>query len=148
LLLTIFLLASLSMVLGVGKRCFLDRIYKLQEVSHRIACGDLHVRASSFVEGGELGDLAHSFDDMSKQIAAREQALVETVKEREEVIAQLQDAISQIGTLTSLIPICAYCKKIRDDTGYWNQLESYLSKHADMKFSHGVCPDCKKKVFD
>jgi len=148
LLLTIFLLASLSLVLVAGKRCFLDRIYKLQEVSHRIACGDLHVRASSFVEGGELGALANSFDEMSQQIAAREQALVETVKEREEVIAQLHEAIGQIGTLSSLIPICSYCKKIRDDQGYWNQLEAYLSKYADLKFSHGVCPDCKKKVFD
>jgi HAMP domain-containing protein len=147
-LLSVFLLASLILAMVIGKRCFLDRIYKLQEVSHRIAKGDLNVSVSSSVEGGELGDLAHSFDEMGKQIAAREQELVETVKEREEVILQLQVAMSEIGTLSSLIPICAYCKKIRDDKGYWSQLEAYFTKHADVKFSHGVCPECAKTVFD
>jgi len=63
------------------------------------------------------------------------------------LISQLRMAISQIKTLRGLLPICASCKKIRDDRGYWNQIENYLLKHTDAAFSHGICPDCVKKLY-
>ena len=59
---------------------------------------------------------------------------------------ELIDAKDEIRTLAGLIPICATCKKIRDDKGSWNQLEAYLSEHADMKFTHGMCPECMQKM--
>ena len=65
-------------------------------------------------------------------------------QEREHMIAQLQNALSKVKTLSGLIPICSHCKKIRDDQGYWNQLESYLHEHSDAKLSHGICPECLK----
>ena len=67
-------------------------------------------------------------------------------KERETTQA-LRDALSQIKTLSGLIPICASCKKIRDDKGYWNQLEAFIQEHSEAEFSHGFCPDCMKKLY-
>jgi CheY-like chemotaxis protein len=62
-------------------------------------------------------------------------------------LTELKSALAQVQTLSGLLPICSYCKKIRDDKGYWNQLEAYLSDHSDAKFSHGICPDCQKKYY-
>ena len=59
----------------------------------------------------------------------------------------LRDALVQIKTLSGLIPICASCKKIRDDKGYWNRLETYIQEHSEAEFSHGICPDCMKKLY-
>jgi PAS domain S-box-containing protein len=68
-------------------------------------------------------------------------------KERERLIAELQDALSQVRTLSGMLPICSSCKKIRDDKGYWNQIETYLREHSEAEFSHGICPDCAKKLY-
>jgi hypothetical protein len=62
--------------------------------------------------------------------------------EREALIAELTGAMAEIRTLEGIIPICASCKKIRDDHGYWNQLETYIADHSRAHFSHGLCPDC------
>ena len=67
--------------------------------------------------------------------------------EKERLIKELQKALAEIKTLSDLLPICAYCKNIRDDKGYWNKLESYITEHAGTRFSHGICPDCMKKNF-
>lgn len=66
-------------------------------------------------------------------------------EERKKLVVELQDALSKIKTLQGIIPICSYCKKIRDDKGNWDQLESYISHHSDAKFSHGACPECYQK---
>ena len=68
--------------------------------------------------------------------------------EQRELIAKLQDALANIRTLKGLLPICASCKKIRDDKGYWSQIEVYVRDHSDAEFSHGLCPDCARKYFD
>ncbi len=60
-------------------------------------------------------------------------------------VRQLEEAMAHIKTLQGFIPICSYCKKIRDDKNYWQQIESYLADHADIQFSHGICPDCYEK---
>jgi len=57
-------------------------------------------------------------------------------------ITELEDASAHIQTLKGLIPICANCKKVRDDKGYWNRIEEYIGKHSEAEFSHGICPDC------
>ena len=62
--------------------------------------------------------------------------------QREQVIKELRHALGQVRTLHGLIPICAWCKKIRNDEGYWQQLEAYISQHTEADFSHGMCPDC------
>ncbi|HEO70249.1 MAG TPA: PAS domain S-box protein [Candidatus Hydrogenedentes bacterium] len=68
-------------------------------------------------------------------------------QEREKLIQELRNALAQIKTLRGLLPICACCKKVRDDNGYWNQIEHYLSQHSDVYFTHGFCPDCLKELY-
>lgn len=81
--------------------------------------------------------------EIATDISDRKQA--ELVKEA--LIEKLEKTISEIKTLRGFLPICASCKKIRDDKGYWNQIESYIQNHSDAEFSHGICPGCAKKLY-
>jgi hypothetical protein len=63
------------------------------------------------------------------------------------LIDKLQNSLDEIKTLSGLLPICAACKKIRDDDGYWKQIEHYISEYTDARFSHSICPDCKEKLY-
>jgi PAS domain S-box-containing protein len=67
--------------------------------------------------------------------------------EREKLIAELQKALDQVRKLSGLLPICANCKKIRDDGGYWHQVESYVKARTDVEFSHGLCPECFQDLY-
>jgi PAS domain S-box-containing protein len=67
--------------------------------------------------------------------------------EREKLIVDLQEALSKVKALSGLLPICASCKKIRDDNGYWTQIECYISSHSEADFSHGLCPECTKQLY-
>lgn len=67
-------------------------------------------------------------------------------EEREKLILELRDALARVKTLSGLLPICAWCKKIRNDRGYWDRLEAYIEKHTDVTFTHGICPECLNKV--
>lgn len=79
----------------------------------------------------------------SKNITKRKLAEDALKAERDRLLS----AMNEIKTLSGLLPICASCKKIRDDQGYWNQLERYIQKHSDAKFSHGLCPECVSKLY-
>jgi PAS domain S-box-containing protein len=76
-------------------------------------------------------------------ITARKQAEIE----RENLIRDLQSALASVKTLRKLLPICAGCKKIRNDEGYWQSVEGYMLQHADIRFSHGLCPDCLRACY-
>jgi sensor domain CHASE-containing protein len=67
--------------------------------------------------------------------------------EREVVVRELQKALSEVKQLSGLLPICSHCKKIRDDKGYWNQIEAYIQDHSDAKFSHSICQECAQKHY-
>ncbi len=67
--------------------------------------------------------------------------------EREQLIAELRDALEKIKTLSGFIPICSSCKKIRDDSGYWSRIETYIEQHSDALFSHGICPECSRTLY-
>lgn len=79
--------------------------------------------------------------ELLKEIKASETKL----RERN---SKLKKALAEIKTLQGIIPICSYCKKIRDDKGYWNQLEAYIHTHSEAQFSHGVCPECYISVLE
>lgn len=79
-------------------------------------------------------------EELKRQVAERTSELEKTNKE-------LKKALSEIKTLQGILPICSFCKKIRDDKGYWNQLESYIHTHSELMFSHSVCPECMKKQY-
>jgi PAS domain S-box-containing protein len=68
-------------------------------------------------------------------------------KDKNDLINELQQALSKVKRLSGFIPICASCKKIRDDTGYWNDIERYISERTETQFSHGICPDCIRKLY-
>lgn len=61
-------------------------------------------------------------------------------------VRELEEAIANVKQLQGLLPICCYCKKIRDDGNYWHRVESYITGHANVRFSHGICPDCSEKL--
>ncbi|MCE1245116.1 MAG: response regulator [Firmicutes bacterium] len=67
--------------------------------------------------------------------------------ERNRLLQKLQEALDNVRTLSGLLPICSYCKKIKDDKGYWEQVETYLSQRSDVLFTHGMCPDCLRKIY-
>jgi hypothetical protein len=90
--------------------------------------------------------MIHFFEGIAASIGValmRKQA----EEERERLIVQLKKALSDVKALSGLLPICASCKRIRDDKGYWNQIESYIKDHSEAEFSHGICPDCVKKLY-
>lgn len=94
-----------------------------------------------------FGYIVKPFRERDLQIAI-EFALYKSRMEAERnlLIHRLQDALEHVRTLSGMLPICSYCKKIRDDKGYWNQLETYLSEHSGTEFTHSICPDCAIKV--
>lgn len=90
------------------------------------------------------------YRDKKKAFAALEATNAEISRQRDRIDEQkreIEQAFSKIKTLSGLLPICAGCKKIRDDKGYWNEVEGYISKHSDASFTHGMCPDCIKKYY-
>ncbi len=72
---------------------------------------------------------------------------VQDKEERENLIRELQKTLSEVKILRGFLPICASCKRIRDDQGYWNQIESYIRDRSEAEFSHSICPDCAKKLY-
>lgn len=66
---------------------------------------------------------------------------------REQLISELREALAQVKTMSGLLPICTHCKKIRDDKGYWNQIEAYIETHSDVDFSHSICQECAEKFY-
>lgn len=73
--------------------------------------------------------------------------LIATKRDLQRKTTELEDALSKVKLLSGYLPICASCKKIRDDKGYWQEVESYIDKHSEAKFSHGICPDCIQKLY-
>ncbi len=88
-------------------------------------------------------DLRRANRRLKKEIAQREKS--ET--ERQKLVDELQEAIARIKVLSGLIPICANCKKVRDDQGFWSQIETYVKNRSYANFSHGICPDCMVKLY-
>ena len=74
-------------------------------------------------------------------------ATKKSLLERESLVAKLQEALDEVKLLSGLLSICASCKKIMNERGAWEPLESYLQKHSEAKFSHGVCPECLQKLY-
>lgn len=138
----------------------------LMKKSRSIAESDEHLGEQVTVRGArEIRQLAESFNRMSANLGSSYKMLEARVRERtaeleeeveerrraerekEAVIDELQTALADVKTLSGLLPICANCKKIRDDQGYWKQIESFMSEHSEAKFSHAICPDCMKELY-
>ncbi len=96
----------------------------------------------------------YASDDIKDECFIGTQGVVRDITERKrsehvrnQLLHDLQISLSEVKTLQGFLPICARCKGIRDDQGYWNKIESYISAHTDVKFSHGICEDCSKELY-
>lgn len=101
--------------------------------------------------GEEIANLAIAFNQMSCRIAESVETLEERVAERTAELhrsnADLSESLAQVKKLHGMLPICMHCKKIRDDEGYWSQIESYITERSEAIFSHGICPNCVTELY-
>jgi len=135
-----------------GRQFYLDmsvnRAHTGTEEFYAVMVRDVTARVAA------LKVLRQAKEELERRVKERTAALEDTnarleieVAQRVQLIEELQSAISQIKTLSGLLPICAACKKIRDDTGYWSQIEVFIREHSDAEFSHGICPDCVRELY-
>ena len=131
-------------------------VMKLHEGVGIIGSGNLDYRIDA--EGDdELAALARASNDMAARLKKSytsvenlQQEITERKRieeEREKLIKDLQEALARVKVLSGMLPICTSCKKIRDDKGYWNQIEVYIRDHSETEFTHSICPDCFKKLY-
>lgn len=99
------------------------------------------------VKGLDFIDLIPNIVERAIKQINSEKKLAEAREKEKKLVRELQEALANIKTLSGLLPICASCKKIRDDKGYWNQIEIYIKKHSNADFTHAICPECKKKKY-
>jgi len=118
-------------------------IRRLTESVNSLAKEDLDIKVPFLLSQNEIGDMARALDVFKKNVIQRRKAEAE----KEKLIVELEEALSNVKQLSGLLPICANCKKIRDDQGYWNQLESYISDHSEVEFSHSICQECAEKLY-
>jgi PAS domain S-box-containing protein len=120
----------------------LDRIEKREEepVTLKVTCKDKTEKIINFISIQlRSNEYIITCRDVTKEKFAEE--------EREKLILELKKALSEVKTLSGLLPICASCKKIRNDKGYWEQIEDYIHDHSEAEFSHGICPECGEKLY-
>jgi two-component system, sensor histidine kinase and response regulator len=128
--------------------------YSWEEMVEKLGYTDRLVILKKPFEAVEVLQLASALtekwrlhQEAKNQLDRLEQLVRERTSVLEKTNADLTQALANIQTLSGLIPICAGCKKIRDDRGFWEQVESYLAKHSDAKFTHGICPECSRKYY-
>jgi methyl-accepting chemotaxis protein len=132
-----FLLAICISVIIMYK---ISRSIKLLELSTRQISEGEFDHLPQVRNHDELGDLFWAFQGMAQRLKVTEES-------RERLIQSLKDSLLNIKRLQGMLPICASCKKIRDDKGYWNRIENYIAEHSEAEFTHGLCPDCMKKLY-
>ena len=173
-LLSLFIATLIALLWAwyAADRSIIRHVRRLTEASQKLADGDWDIQAKVDCGALEFQQLGQTFDQMASALKRHQDDLANLVKERtakltcanrtlskeiierkqaeaeqERLIKELQDALAHVKTLSGLLPICARCKNIRDDQGYWSQIESYICEHYEAQFSHGLCPDCAKKLF-
>ena len=137
----------------------IDGLEICRRIRQRPGAGPLHIilltargRKEDVIAGLQAGAddyVTKPFDH--EELRARVQVgvrLIELQSTLAERVAELEEALARVRQLRGLLPICSYCKKVRDDKNYWQQVEQYVSDHADVKFSHGICPDCYRSVVE
>lgn len=117
----------------------------------RLDGGEFALRASLVrlpVGSWFIGERVEADDaDVAARLSEMNLELLQVSRALQKRNVELEQARGTIRSLSGLLPICAHCKKIRDDTGYWNQMEAYIHDHAEVDFSHSICPDCLKEQY-
>jgi PAS domain S-box-containing protein len=117
---------------------------------HEKPIGTVDVCYPIIMSGSKEGLFLEEERILIKAVAERLGRVIERKQfeeERERLITELQQAMSQVKMLSGMLPICSSCKKIRDDQGYWSQIESYIKEHSEAEFTHGLCPECAKRLY-
>lgn len=127
---------------AIVKEVFSRGVVKEIEVRVPLPSGDTWYLTTAKPVLSESGEV-ETVICISKNITSRKQAEIKLKEEHD----RLLEAMKEINTLSGLLPICSSCKKIRDDRGYWNLLESYIENHSDAQFSHGLCPACSDELY-
>jgi hypothetical protein len=104
-------------------------------------------RSLSWSKDGAMSDLEWEFAHYKNQTARKEEFWHSINRTLNKSYTEMQEALAKAKLLSGMLPICAACKKIRDDKGYWNQIEEYLSEHSEAEFSHGICPECARRLY-
>ncbi len=126
---------------------FINKVHSLYQSPNKIDLDVIHFKDGRVVEryskplvidGDNIGRV-WSFRDTTNNRKAE--------IERKELIDRLQAALAEVKKLSGFLPICSHCKKIRDDQGYWKQIETYIQEHSEAEFSHGICPECLKEHY-
>lgn len=131
---------------------------KLLDKNSKIILTTAHSDASILLDSIEVGvdkyilkpldmDTLYSAMAQCAETVMLERKIQQQNIEKDELIAKLREALDNVKKLSGLIPICSNCKKIRNDEGYWKQIEVYISEHSEARFSNGICPDCAKKIY-
>jgi hypothetical protein len=95
----------------------------------------------------EISERLRAEEQLRELLAELELRVESRTQDLRQTNEELKAALANVKTLRGLLPICATCKRVRDDQGYWNQIEAYLSSHSDAHFTHGICPECAKKLY-
>jgi PAS domain S-box-containing protein len=119
-----------------------EKIENYETLRRKKDGGVIHVALTISPTKNELGQIEGS-STIARDITSRKLA----EKEREELLASLQTALANVKTLHGMLPICSACNKIRNDEGYWERIETYIRERSDAEFTHGICPDCAKKLY-
>jgi len=134
-----FMFFSLPFIL-VFRRFFRSYSVSLKEINDELI---IHKENLETLIEERTSELTAASDRLQNELHERSVIEENLTEERN----RLMEALAEVKTLSGLLPICASCKKIRDDSGYWNQIEKYVQEHSEATFSHGICPDCVKKLY-
>ena len=138
LIVPLLMLSILAFLAVIFNRRVLRPLMQLNRAVSAVAQGDLTVRSAT-ANKDEFGELSRTFDAMAIDLVTE---MRQEIAERKRADSEKEVALASIKKLEGIIPICMYCKKIRDDGDSWNQLERYITAHSEAVFSHGVCPNC------
>ncbi len=137
----------------VFSRKMTDQIHRLKSAAEQIGKGNFDIP----IEIGskdEIGDLAGFIKEMSgrlksltEKLSMQNQSLIREIEAHKISNDRLKLALEEVRQLSGLLPICASCKKVRDDKGYWSQIDAYIQEHTQAKFSHSMCPECSEKLY-
>lgn len=143
LLITLLLILMLNLVVNEPIRRLVSMVKKLD--------GESFDHPIQIKQNDEFGHLANELDSMRLQLKNSYDKVHEQNKEltmhREHLQQKIEEAVAEVNSLSSLLPICANCKSIRDDKGYWERLETYIQQRTNSKFTHSICPDCIEELY-
>ena len=120
------------------------RVGEILALIQRVAGGDLQARLNPSEAKDDLDAIAEGLNMLAEEV----EASTVSIDRYRALVSELQNALANVKTLSGLLPVCAWCKQIRSDKGYWTTLETYLSDHSEASFTHSICLQCAAATID